>query len=113
MSTSTSDALSAADLERLVRAESPDLADAVLALLEQPEQTPEKPLPKDAFTFDALLRTLTQARAHYESDGRRQASSEAWQRYRRSRTCPALLAWPWPTCWWRSTSAAPRPRARR
>ncbi|WP_426756237.1 hypothetical protein [Myxococcus sp. Y35] len=81
MSTSTSDALSAADLERLVRAESPDLADAVLALLAEPQQVPEKPLPKDAFTFEALLQMLAQARAHYDPDSRRQASSEAWQRY--------------------------------
>ena len=32
----TSDELTAADLERLSRAEAPDLAEAVLAFLEQP-----------------------------------------------------------------------------
>jgi hypothetical protein len=85
---STSDALSAADLERLVRAESPDLAEAVLAFLDQPEKAPERPLPKDAFTFDRLLQTLTQAQARYDAEGRRTASTEAWQRFLAQKDVP-------------------------
>ena len=85
---STSDALSAADLERLVRAEAPDLAEAVLAFLAQPEKPPETPLPKDAFTFDKLLQTLTQAQARYDSEGRRTASTEAWQRFLAQKDVP-------------------------
>ncbi|NMO15315.1 hypothetical protein HPC49_20425 [Pyxidicoccus fallax] len=85
---STSDALSAADLERLVRAEAPDLAEAVLAFLAQPEKEPETPLPKDAFTFDRLLQTLTQAQARYDAEGRRTASTEAWQRFLAQKDVP-------------------------
>ncbi len=85
---STSDALSAADLERLVRAEAPELAEAVLAFLEQPEKAPETPLPKDAFTFDKLLQALTQAQARYDADDRRTASTEAWQRFQAQKDVP-------------------------
>ncbi|MFY2558825.1 hypothetical protein ACN469_14450 [Corallococcus terminator] len=87
---STSDALNAADLERLAQAESPDLADAVLALLEQSEPEPEegKAPPKDAFTFEKLLRALTQAQARYNSASRREASAEAWQRFQAQKDVP-------------------------
>ncbi|MCY0999799.1 hypothetical protein OWM54_21920 [Myxococcus sp. MISCRS1] len=87
---STSDALNAADLERLAQAESPDLADAVLALLEQEEPEPEegKAPPKDAFTFEKLLRSLAQAQARYDSDSRREASADAWQRFLAQKDVP-------------------------
>lgn len=85
---STSDALSAADLERLVRAEAPDLAEAVLAFLAQPEGAPDKPLPKDAFTFDKLLQTLGQAQGRHDAKGRRTASYEAWQRFLSQKDVP-------------------------
>ncbi|MCY1018014.1 hypothetical protein [Pyxidicoccus sp. MSG2] len=85
---STSDALSAADLERLVRAEAPDLAEAVIAFLGQPEKASETPLPKDAFTFDKLLQSLQQAQARYNSEGRRTASTEAWQRFNSQKDVP-------------------------
>ncbi|QSQ21292.1 hypothetical protein JY651_39905 [Pyxidicoccus parkwayensis] len=85
---STSDALSAADLERLVRAEAPDLAEAVIAFLAQPEKAPEKPLPKDAFTFDKLLQTLQQAQARFDAEDRRTASTEAWQRFNSQKDVP-------------------------
>ncbi|MCP3099323.1 hypothetical protein LZ198_10620 [Myxococcus sp. K15C18031901] len=91
MSTSTSDALTAADLERLAQAESPDLVDAVLTLLNAPEPEPEataKPLPKDAFTFDRLLRSLVQAQARFDPSGRRAASTEAWQRFLAQKDVP-------------------------
>jgi hypothetical protein len=85
---STSDALSAADLERLVRAEAPELAEAVLAFLGQPEKDSDTPPPKDAFTFDKLLQTLTQAQARYDAEGRRTASTEAWQRFHSQKDVP-------------------------
>ena len=61
-----SDALSAADLERLARAEAPDLAEAVLAFLDQPDRTSDAPLPQGALSFDALKQLLEQARASGE-----------------------------------------------
>ena len=85
---STSDALSAADLERLVRAEAPELANAVLAFLAQPEKSSETPPPQEAFTFDKLLQTLQQAQARFGAEGRRTASTEAWQRFHAQKDVP-------------------------
>jgi len=56
----TSDELTTAELERLARAEAPDLAEAVLAFLEQPDKAPEKLL-QGALTFDGLRSLFSQA----------------------------------------------------
>ncbi|MBJ6760653.1 hypothetical protein JGU66_07745 [Myxococcaceae bacterium JPH2] len=85
---STSDVLSAADLERLARAEAPDLADAVLAFLGQPEPTSDKPLPKGALDFDKLLRLLSQAQERADAKDRHTAAHEAWQRYLAQKDVP-------------------------
>ncbi|QSQ11837.1 hypothetical protein [Myxococcus landrumensis] len=87
---STSDALNAADLERLAQAESPDLADAVLAFLEQPEPTPEpgKAPPKGAFTFTKLRSTLSQSWFQGGVKQRRAYSHAAWQRFLAQKDLP-------------------------
>jgi len=81
-------ALSAADLERLVRAEAPDLAEAILAFMNQADASPDNPPPRDAFTFDKLLQSLGQAQNRYDSEGRRTASYEAWQRFLSQKDVP-------------------------
>jgi hypothetical protein len=81
-------ALSAADLERLVRAEAPDLAEAILAFMSQADAPSDTPPPRDAFTFDKLLQSLGQAQHRYDSEGRRTASYEAWQRFLSQKDVP-------------------------
>lgn len=83
-----SDALSAADLERLARAEAPDLAEAVLAFLDQAEPPSDTPLPQGALDFDALRALLAQAQQQGEKRGRREASHEAWQRFLAQKDVP-------------------------
>ncbi|NNC05406.1 hypothetical protein HJC10_21445 [Corallococcus exiguus] len=83
-----SDALSAADLERLARAEAPDLAESVLAFLDQPDRTSDTPLPQGALSFDALKQLLEQARADGDKAGRRKGSHEAWQRFLAQKDVP-------------------------
>jgi hypothetical protein len=76
----TSDELTAADLERLARAEAPDLAEAVLAFLAQPDKHPEH-LPQGALPFSGLLSLLGQAQGRRSAEARRSRAREAWQRY--------------------------------
>ncbi|RKH39628.1 hypothetical protein [Corallococcus sicarius] len=83
-----SDALSAADLERLARAEAPDLAEAVLAFLDQAEPPSDTPLPQGALDFDALRALLAQAQQQGEKRSRREASHEAWQRFLAQKDVP-------------------------
>lgn len=84
----TSEELSTADLERLARAEAPDLADTVLAFLAQPDKAPEKPLPEGAIDFQRLLGLLSQAHARRRAEHRRAASRDAWQRYMAQKDVP-------------------------
>jgi hypothetical protein len=83
-----SDELSTADLQRLVRAEAPELAEAVTAFLAQPEKPPEKPLPEGAIDFNGLKNLLWQAQARRDAQGRRAASREAWQRFLAQKDVP-------------------------
>jgi len=84
----TSDELTAADLERLARAEAPDLVEAVMALLEQPDKPPEKPLPQGALDFSQLLSLLSQASARRSSEARRTQAHQAWQRFLAQKDVP-------------------------
>ncbi len=84
----TSEELSTADLERLARAEAPDLADTVLAFLAQPDKAPEKPLPEGAIDFNRLMGLLSQAQRRRRAEHRRTASREAWQRYMAQKDVP-------------------------
>lgn len=90
----TSEELSTEDLERLARAEAPDLADTVLAFLGQPDKAPDKPLPEGAIAFEQLLHLLAQAQRHRRSEQRRAASREAWERFMAQRdvAAPARFA---------------------
>ncbi|HEX5754159.1 MAG TPA: hypothetical protein VFZ09_48705 [Archangium sp.] len=83
----TSDELTAADLERLSRAEAPDLAEAVLAFLEQPDKVPEK-LPQGALAFDGLLNLLRQSQSRHSAEARHTGAREAWQRYLAQKDVP-------------------------
>jgi hypothetical protein len=83
----TSDELTTADLERLSRAEAPDLAEAVLAFLEQPDKTPDK-LPQGALTFDALQSLLSQAQSRHSAEARHAGARDAWQRYLAQKDVP-------------------------
>jgi len=84
----TSEELTAADLQRLARAEAPDLAAAVNAFLLQPEKAPEKPLPQGALDFNGFKQLLWQASARHDAQGRREAAREAWQRYLAQKDVP-------------------------
>ncbi|HZH76449.1 MAG TPA: hypothetical protein VEY88_10465 [Archangium sp.] len=83
----TSDELTTADLERLSRAEAPDLAEAVLAFLEQPDKTPDK-LPEGALTFDTLQALLAQAQSRRSAEARHTGARDAWQRYLAQKDVP-------------------------
>ncbi|SEU21900.1 hypothetical protein [Stigmatella erecta] len=77
----SSDALSEADLQRLARAEAPDLAASVLAFLAQPEPVPSTPLPQGALDFQGLKHLLAQAQARPSAEARSTGAREAWQRF--------------------------------
>src|SRR4051812_36028975 len=83
-----SEELSTADLQRLARAEAPDLPQAVTAFLAQPEKPPEKPLPEGAIDFNGLKSLLFQAQTRHDAKGRRAASHEAWQRFLAQKDVP-------------------------
>ncbi|XXF78291.1 hypothetical protein P2318_00615 [Myxococcaceae bacterium GXIMD 01537] len=84
----TSEELNSADLERLARAEAPDLADTVRAFLAQPDKAPEKPLPEGAIDFERLLRLLAQAQSRRSASHRREASRAAWERFTSQKDVP-------------------------
>ncbi|MGZ3457042.1 MAG: hypothetical protein ACXU86_00910, partial [Archangium sp.] len=83
----TSDELTAADLERLSRAEAPDLAEAVLAFLAQPDKAPEK-LPQGALPLDGLLNLLRQSQSRRSAEARHSGARDAWQRYLAQKDVP-------------------------
>ena len=83
----TSDELTTAELERLARAEAPDLAEAVLAFLEQPDKAPEK-LPEGALTFDGLRSLLSQAQSRRGAEARHTGARDAWQRFLAQKDVP-------------------------
>src|SRR5512140_3763210 len=83
-----SEELSTADLQRLARAEAPELAEAVTAFLVQPEKPPEKPLPEGAIDFQGLKNLLGQAQTRHGAEDRRAASHEAWQRFLAQKDVP-------------------------
>lgn len=83
----TSDELTSADLERLSRAEAPDLAEAVLAFLEQPDKTPDS-LPQGALPLDGLLSLLAQSRGRRSAKARHTGALEAWQRFLAQKDVP-------------------------
>ncbi len=83
----TSDELTTADLERLSRAEAPDLAEAVLAFLEQPDKTPDT-LPQGALSFDGLRSLLVQAQSRRGAEARHSGARDAWQRFLAQKDVP-------------------------
>jgi hypothetical protein len=83
-----SEELSTADLQRLARAEAPELAEAITALLLQQERPPEKPLPEGAIDFQGLKSLLWQAQTRHGAEDRRAASHEAWQRFLAQKDVP-------------------------
>lgn len=84
----TSRELTVEDVERQARAESPELAQAVLAFLAQPDKAPDKPLPQGALDFQRLMALLHQARSLHRAEQRRAASREAWQRFLAQKDVP-------------------------
>jgi len=83
-----SEELSTADLQRLARAEAPELPEAVTTFLVQPEKPPEKPLPEGAIDFQGLKSLLWQAQSRHDAAGRRAGSHEAWQRFLAQKDVP-------------------------
>ncbi|WP_224368584.1 hypothetical protein [Hyalangium versicolor] len=83
-----SEELKTEDLQRLARAEAPDLAETVTAFLVQPEKPPEKPLPEGAIDFQGLKSLLWQAQTRRDAEGRRSGSHEAWQRFLSQKDVP-------------------------
>ena len=83
-----SEELNTADLQRLARAEAPELAEAITAFLSQPEPPSDKPLPEGALDFSGLKSLLFQAQARQDAAGRRTASHEAWQRFLSQKDVP-------------------------
>ncbi|MDY7226442.1 hypothetical protein [Hyalangium rubrum] len=84
----TSAELNVADLQRLARAEAPDLAEAVTAFLAQPEERSDTPLPQGAIDFNGLRSLLAQAQSRHDAEGRRAGSREAWQRFLAQKDVP-------------------------
>jgi hypothetical protein len=76
----TSDEPTTADLERLAWDEAPDLAEAVLAFLKQPDKAPEK-WPQGALTFDRLRSLLSQTQSRRSAEARHTGARDAWQRF--------------------------------
>ncbi|ADO67993.1 hypothetical protein [Stigmatella aurantiaca] len=77
----SSDALSEADLQRMARAEAPDLIESVIAFLAQPEPPPSTPLPQGSLDFQGLKHLLAQAQSRHDAEARSAGSREAWQRF--------------------------------
>lgn len=71
-----------ADLERLAQSDSPDLAQAVIAFLRQPDPAPTAPLPPGAATLPQLLAQLNYKSMRWASKPeKRQKILTAWRAY--------------------------------
>lgn len=69
------------DLEKLAAADSADLADAVNALVEQDDPTPETAVREGSLSFDTFLTQLRHAAAERTKRGRSEAAAAVWQRF--------------------------------
>ncbi len=71
----------AADVARLAALGSPDLVDAILALIEEGEPLPQEPAPPDRLSLAGLRAALVVAGRKRLRDDRGAAAQTAWQRY--------------------------------
>jgi hypothetical protein len=70
------------EVERLARVDSPELVDAITALLDESGQDDDTPLPEGAFTLRELLRLINGARRQWRDENERQTKvQEAWTRF--------------------------------
>ena len=70
------------EIDRLARSEAPDLADAILAFLEQDDPEPKVEPPEGALKFDGLLELLRHAPEQWADETERRTKvNEAWHRF--------------------------------
>ncbi len=71
-----------ADLERLARSDSPDLAQAVIAFLRQPDPTPERAAPAGSITLPQMLSQVSYATLRWVAKAeKRQRIVTAWKTF--------------------------------
>lgn len=74
-------AIQLSEIERLAAAEAPDLAEAIISLLEAGDPSPDN-VPEGALQFWQVLNTLRQARQKYRDEAERKVKVlEAWNRF--------------------------------